>query len=456
MAFKRDVQYIEDGSPPRVDLSGAELARVARLIGAALPELMAARDVLVWEGAARQAYDVEVGTAETLLRELRWTFAAAGEAMDAYGIELARAQSRVSDGDTEAAALAGLLDSYLWAQSGTVRDSEPLAQWEDLREGTGILDRLADPISVEEIRQAADRHYHAAAEAYSDALAIEEAARGPCVDALDTAYRALPDFRADSTQAERILATTPGLLPEAGQATRDPGTRLAGQGLVPPFGVDADGLTNQHEVIIDRAALVATDGPTWGTGESLDWIVGEDSEHQHDFRLGWVHAYGAVIESAAEQFGIPASLLAGVAYKEVGGKPLYTDDAVDRLRERGLYPGDQDDTSYGPMSIQVDTAAVALGYEPDDLSDAQRQQIITSLKDPEQSILIAASVLAQEKRDSGFAYTEPADMTAEQGEQLAARYNGGPNWQGPDAQRYTREYIDIRDQAEDALRRAPS
>jgi hypothetical protein len=117
-----------------------------------------------------------------------------------------------------------------------------------------------------------------------------------------------------------------------------------------------------------------------------------------------------VIQAAAYEYGIPAEVLAGVAYKEVGGKPMWIDDAVDWARQHGPRPGRPDDTSYGPTcggtspphtpqdqphwAVQVDTAAGALGYDPAHLTDRQRDEIVASLKDPKQNIMTTTKVLA--------------------------------------------------------------
>ncbi|KWX02512.1 hypothetical protein [Carbonactinospora thermoautotrophica] len=46
-------------------------------------------------------------------------------------------------------------------------------------------------------------------------------------------------------------------------------------------------------------------------------------------------------------------------------------------------------------------------------------------------------------------------MTAEEGEVLAAKYNGGPYWEGPDAQAYAKDYRKHLEAATDALQNPP-
>ncbi|MDX3309726.1 hypothetical protein ACWGH3_17085 [Streptomyces sp. NPDC054884] len=79
------------------------------------------------------------------------------------------------------------------------------------------------------------------------------------------------------------------------------------------------------------------------------------------------------------------------------------------------------------MSIQVRRAAEVLGYDPQHLTDNQRDQVVGALKDPAKNIFIASEYLAQLKAESGFADVPPDQMTRAQMQELAARYNGGPS-----------------------------
>jgi hypothetical protein len=62
------------------------------------------------------------------------------------------------------------------------------------------------------------------------------------------------------------------------------------------------------------------------------------------------------------------------------------------------------------------------------------------LDDQEQSIVIAAKVLSDAKDAAGFAGVDPKQMTFEQQRELAARYNGGPDWDKTIAQGYAENY----------------
>ncbi|MFI5689716.1 hypothetical protein [Streptomyces sp. NPDC051636] len=86
------------------------------------------------------------------------------------------------------------------------------------------------------------------------------------------------------------------------------------------------------------------------------------------------------------------------------------------------------------------------------LTDAQRDQVVGAVKDPTQNIFVASEYLAQLKAESGFADVPPEQMTREQMQELAARYNGGPYYQDPNAQAYGRGFDRKLDDAKEALR----
>ncbi len=75
-----------------------------------------------------------------------------------------------------------------------------------------------------------------------------------------------------------------------------------------------------------------------------------------------------------------------------------------------------------------------------------------SLQDLGQNVFIAAEYLAQLKAESDFADVPPEEMTVEQQQELAARYNGGPYWENDQAQRYGRDFAHHLDQARNAIR----
>ncbi|MGH3927066.1 MAG: hypothetical protein ACRDTT_30065 [Pseudonocardiaceae bacterium] len=104
------------------------------------------------------------------------------------------------------------------------------------------------------------------------------------------------------------------------------------------------------------------------------------------------------------------------------------------------------------MAVQIRRGAEVLGYDPEHLSDQQRDEIKSALKDPAQNIFIASEYLANLKAESEFAHVPADHMTPAQYEELAARYNGGPNWQGDHAQNYGENFTRHLGEAREALR----
>ncbi|MFD0490119.1 hypothetical protein ACFQ0O_27245 [Saccharopolyspora spinosporotrichia] len=118
--------------------------------------------------------------------------------------------------------------------------------------------------------------------------------------------------------------------------------------------------------------------------------------------------------------------------------------------------GSPDDVSYGPLSIQTRRAAEVLGYDPEHLTDEQRDEIRAAAEDPRTNVLISAQHLADLKAQSGYADVPPEKMTDEQRKEMyaeiGARYNGGPNWNtNPDAAAYGKTLVQHLPEARKAL-----
>ena len=465
MAFRRDVAYLDECVPALVDLTAQEYLRVSRLIDTVEPELTDARQHLVWEASARSLYEQRMSEAVDLLTSLRDGYRTAGQALADYEQALRVAKRWVEEGDAAQSRLANLIAPLTRWQTGRFHESEPLGQWEDLRSSTGLLDRIAESMirdDIDRIRAEADRHYYVAAHAYERALRVEREAAARCVTGLQTATERLPRFDA-AGDVEGVIRWVPGMsqeIEEAAYLSRDL-VRLPGQGPVPrdiPV-FPTNGVTELHQQIIDIYGPRDINGATWDTWDSAGWLVGIGDEHQA--KLRFVSDYKSIINVAAYQYGIPADLLAGVAYKEFGGKPMWLDDAADWARQNlpdwarpdwTPLSGPPDDTSYGPLAIQVDTAGRALGYDVEHLTDGQREAIIASLKDPEQCIMIAAKVLHDAKQETDFALVEPDQMTEAQIHQLAAVYNGGPDWTAAGPQHYADDLVAHLDDVRSALK----
>ncbi|MCM2579207.1 hypothetical protein [Streptomyces meridianus] len=203
--------------------------------------------------------------------------------------------------------------------------------------------------------------------------------------------------------------------------------------------------------------------------ERLTGLPPGDSTWLKD-RLGgprrWITRHRELIRAAAGDNGLPADMVAAIAWQEVGGKPYVLDDITVTLRDAARsswvpvdpedlpwrLAGDRDKTSFGPMAVQTRRAAEVLGYDPARLTEAQRTELTTALRDPAQAVFISAGYLRSLKAESRFADVPPEEMTPDQYRELAARYNGGPYWQVPAAQKYADEFAEHRQEAAEALR----
>lgn len=113
--------------------------------------------------------------------------------------------------------------------------------------------------------------------------------------------------------------------------------------------------------------------------------------------------------------------------------------------------GEADQTSMGPIAIQIRRSAEVLGYDPENMTQAQRDKVEKATQDPATNVYVASEYLAQLKAESSFAGVPADQMTPAQYQELAARYNGGPGWQTDDAQAYGRGFGYNLDQARQAL-----
>jgi len=135
-------------------------------------------------------------------------------------------------------------------------------------------------------------------------------------------------------------------------------------------------------------------------------------------------------------FDIPASLLAGIAFNEFGGDPMWVDDIAyvvrqfdhsgDPYLESATVTKEADLTSFGNLSTQIKRAAESLGYDLNNLTSEQRESIKSSLKNPVQNIYIAAKHLS-DLRNVDFSGKGASSLTIEDIRIIATRFNRGPN-----------------------------
>jgi hypothetical protein len=162
----------------------------------------------------------------------------------------------------------------------------------------------------------------------------------------------------------------------------------------------------------------------WTPVDLANWkLAGGDI---FEFKRQWVRGYRNAINVAARRFDLPPTLVAGVAFNEVGGDPVEVDRLAYNLRSLVGSPT-ADRTSFGNMSLQFRRAASSLGYDGRrELSERQRAYILNSLENPQINIFIAAKHLS-DLRNVDFAGVPRDRLTLAQIEVIASRYNRGPD-----------------------------
>ncbi|MEU6772310.1 hypothetical protein [Streptomyces sp. NPDC046759] len=444
MAHRADVEFLEDADPALIERSAAEYTRLHKLIETTDDAFGKAMKV-DWQSDAHDLYAKRLSEAQHLTDALSGALRTVGKALVAYAGAVTTAKGHYKSGRTTEGKLSEVMAREATAITPTARAAEPMRQWEDLRSTTGVLDCFAElTVDVDAIREDAERYYNQTSDHYGDALRAESEARGTCIADIDAAYRSLPDFRSPVEDPGQFLKTLGPLQAEARQASGNPYAQLPGAGpkvdAIPTMGGDV-----VADEILTRIAT-RVDGLPKAQGNNY-WLPSNSDESRREY----ISANSELIKAAAHDAGLPPEMVAGIAWQEVEGDPGVLDDLA--YQGRQFLPGseDPDQTSMGPLSIQVRRAAEVLGYDPHHLTDMQRDQVVGAIKDPGKNVFIASEYLAQLKAQSDFADVPPERMTREQMAELAARYNGGPYYQDPAAQAYGRGFDRKLDQAKEAL-----
>ncbi|MFJ3659333.1 hypothetical protein ACIPPM_02570 [Streptomyces sp. NPDC090119] len=358
-----------------------------------------------------QDYASRLIEARKLVSELAEGYDKAALALTDYAIAPGIAKAHYSNGKADEQALAELIHTKGTAITRNAREAEPMRQGEDMRATTDVMDFLAEvTMDVDDIREDANRLHDAAGGDFHLAKTTEHEARELCLHRLKQAY-----------------------------------TPTAGDGPVSP---------TLQNIRLQIAGLPGARDSYW------------DPPGNGGERADRISANREIIRAAARNSGLPPAMIAGIAWQEIGGQPGIRDDLTDTIREQADSPlspiapeslpwrlaGDPDNTSVGPIAVQVRRGAEVLGHDPDNLTDQQRNVVKDSLQDPAQNIFIASEYLAQLKAESEFADVPAEEMTSAQYQELAARYDGGPYWQDSQAQGYGRGFMNNLNNAKGALR----
>ncbi|MFJ3914159.1 lysozyme family protein [Streptomyces vinaceus] len=445
MAYRAEVAFLEDANPALIDRNAAEFRRLHVLIESTGDAFRKATKV-EWESEARDLYVKRLAESKSLAEALSGAFSTAASALARYSDAVTTAKAHYKNGMTTEGRLSSVMSREAQAITPTARAAEPLRQWEDLRGTTGVLDFFAElTVDVDAIREEAERYYSQTKNHFGDALRVESEARETCIADIRAAYRQIPEFKGTIPDPEQFLRSLGPLQSEAREARANPNVQLPGAGPK----VDSIPTVRSDVVVSEALMRIASrvDGLPEGQGNNY-WLW----SNSDDGRREYISANKDLIKAAASDSGLPPEMVAGIAWQEVEGDPGWLDEAA--YEGRKILPGseDPDQTSMGPMAIQVRRAAEVLGYDPHNLTDLQRDQVVSAIKDPAKNIFIASEYLAQLKAESGFADVPPEQMTRAQMQEIAARYNGGPYYESDAAQAYGRGFDRKVDQAKEALR----
>ncbi|MEV1020151.1 hypothetical protein [Streptomyces sp. NPDC050264] len=458
ISHRKDVEFLESCSPALVERNADEFKRVHDLLTSTDPAAERAEKHTQWKSEGSTHYEGRLRESRKLLTLLADGYEKAATALRDYATALEAAKSHYSNGKSNEQALADLIHTKGTAITREAQEAEPMRQWEDMRATTGVMDFFAElTMDIDDIKDEANRLHDAAGGDFHLAGTTEKEARDLCVHRLKQGYDMLPEFRTYMTGRADLVAAIPELRREAAEASSNPLMHLPGSGPKQdyyPIAGDEIVSPTLRDIRLQVASLPGARDNYWNPPGSAQE------------RADWITANKDIINAAARNSGLPPDMVAGIAWQEIGGQPGILDDLTDTIREQADSPlspitpenlpwrlgGDPDNTSMGPIAIQVRRGAEVLGYDPDHLTDQQRGMVEEALQDPAQNMFIASEYLAQLKAESEFANVPPEEMTQAQYQELAARYNGGPYWESDDAQAYGRGFSNDLDDARRALR----
>jgi hypothetical protein len=441
--YRADIKYIEGSDAGLIARNAAEFGRMHTLLGSVEESIDRACDIN-WESVAREHYEARVKDARSLIENLGYGFFRASCALGQYAAEVASARKHITAGIHASSDLHRILqelDPQLWEN-----EDDPMRWYDAVRsQGRSTWNPLSsvlhlgtpmDPALLAE----AGRYYRQADSEFFQAMSTEQRAREDCLAELRHAQAALPDFSGDFRASQNVVAEIESARAEFEEAWADANVHLPGAGLKDyTWPTDEDGAVSDKLAEINR--LAGSHGWT-----ALDYAATAGIPGQEAL---WIRDNKALIADAAMRSGIPPDMLAAILLTERDDGP--NNFLVEEGRALDIVPGERDETSYGPMEIQIRRAADVLGYGPGSLTGDQRDEIRGALCDPVRSLYIAAEYMEQLKAGSEFADVPAGQMTDENYRQLAERYNGGPDYNSDDAKKYGGDFVGSLDDARKAL-----
>ncbi|MFE2551531.1 hypothetical protein ACFXGI_23715 [Streptomyces sp. NPDC059355] len=452
LSHRKDVQFLEECNPALVERNAAEFKRLRDLLVQVEEPARRAETGTQWQSDGSHTYTDRLSEARQLVLHMAEGYDKAASALHAYAAALTTAKSHYGNGKRSERALAALIGTKGTAVTRTAQEAEPMCQWEDMRATTGVMDFFAElTMDVDDIRDEANRLHDDAGGSFHLAKTAEAEARSVCVHALKQAFELLPEFKVKGAGAGGVdvYAAMADIRREAAEARTNPLTHLPGSGPKKDMtgSVGSEPVSPElRDIRMRVAGLPEADDNYW------------DPPQSDEGRAEWIRNNKEILRAAAQRAGLPEEMVAGIAWKEVGGQPGIFDDGVDFFRQAadapwGLSPvtaenlpdragGKPDETSFGPIAVQLRRGAEVLGYDPENLTDQQRNVVKSALQDPKQNAFIAAGFLAQIKEETGYANIPADQLTEAQMQEIAARYNGGPYWESKKAQDYGDDFRD--------------
>ena len=190
----------------------------------------------------------------------------------------------------------------------------------------------------------------------------------------------------------------------------------------------------------DLVCTETNNSPVWGVVDFTRWYatpewLGGGKAYIQRFKDGWVQHNKTTIKAAAAQRSMPAELLAGVCWIEVGGDPNFIDavafgvrafdwsgdDWTDKNRTITNHPAK---TSFGAVSIQLRTAAQTMKLDASKMTHAELSNLATCLQKDIFNIQIVAQHLRQ-LIDHDKLQPRPPTLTMDEIRVVGARYNRG-------------------------------
>lgn len=176
----------------------------------------------------------------------------------------------------------------------------------------------------------------------------------------------------------------------------------------------------------------SNNSPSWSFFDVFVWKLvpprfGGGRGHIQQFKDAWLTHNKLFIRASAAKYLLPVELLAGVCWIETGGDPNSIDRIAFEVRafdHLGNLPtvstSPPAKTSFGWVSVQLKTAAVTLGLDPEVMTISQWRSLSNCLEQDVYNIDLAAKHLRMLADHDGFISIGMDEVRI-----IGARYNRG-------------------------------